>query len=606
MALTELPTRSEVAPEHTWNAPSVFPSDVAWQAEYKRITDSLSDLQRFQGHLADSPTTLADAFEAMQTFASAIEKVMVYAGMLHSVDTSNQVWSAMSDQAQGLMARYSSTIAFFNPELLAIGADQLRQWIAQEARLAIYGHYVDNLLRQQAHVRSAEVEEALGLAQEPFAMSRNTYGLLTNADLTFKPATSSTGETRPVAQGSMVAFLLNPDRELRRTAWENYADAHLAFKNTLASNLLASVKQDVFGARVRRYGSSLEAALFADAIPVQVFHNLVNTVRSHLPTWHRYWSVRRRALGYDTLHPYDIGAPLTEDSPTVPYAQAVDWLCEGMRPLGDEYVNTLRRGLLQERWVDIYPNKGKRQGAFSWGVKGTYPFIMMSYVDTLSSMSTLTHETGHSMHSYYTWQSQPTIYSDYTSFVAEVASNFNQAMVRSYLLNTLSDPASQIAIIEEAMLNFHRYFFVMPILAQFEFAVHERVERGEGVTADDMIAILADLYAEGYGSEIVLDRERNGITWAQFGHLYRMYYTFQYATGIAGAHALAKRVLMGGPDAANDYLNFLKAGGSLYPLDALKLAGVDLSTPEPVERAFGVLADYVDRLERLLVSKDVA
>jgi oligoendopeptidase F len=404
----------------------------------------------------------------------------------------------------------------------------------------------------------------------------------------------------------MVAFLLNPDRELRRTAWENYADAHLAFKNTLASNLLASVKQDVFGARVRRYGSSLEAALFADAIPVQVFHNLVNTVRSHLPTWHRYWSVRRRALGYDTLHPYDIGAPLTEDSPTVPYAQAVDWLCEGMRPLGDEYVNTLRRGLLQERWVDIYPNKGKRQGAFSWGVKGTYPFIMMSYVDTLSSMSTLTHETGHSMHSYYTWQSQPTIYSDYTSFVAEVASNFNQAMVRSYLLNTLSDPASQIAIIEEAMLNFHRYFFVMPILAQFEFAVHERVERGEGVTADDMIAILADLYAEGYGSEIVLDRERNGITWAQFGHLYRMYYTFQYATGIAGAHALAKRVLMGGPDAANDYLNFLKAGGSLYPLDALKLAGVDLSTPEPVERAFGVLADYVDRLERLLVSKDVA
>jgi oligoendopeptidase F len=603
MALTELLARSEVAPEHTWNAPSVFASDEAWQAEYKRITDSLSDLQRFQGRVGDGPAMLADAFEAIQTFTSAIEKVVVYAGMLHAVDTSNQAWAAMSDRAQGLVARYSSTIAFFNPELLAIDTHQLRQWIAQESRLAMYAHYVDNLLRQQSHVRSAEVEEALGLAQEPFATSRNTYGVLTNADMTFKPATSSTGESHPVAQGSMVALLHGPDRELRRTAWENYADAHLAFKNTLASNLLASVKQDVFGARVRRYGSSLEASLFADSIPVQVFHNLVNTVRSHLPTWHRYWAVRRRALGYDTLHPYDISAPLTEDNPQVPYAQGVEWLCEGMRPLGDEYVNTLRRGLLQERWVDIYPNKGKRQGAFSWGVKGTHPFIVMGYADTMSSMSTLTHETGHSMHSYYTWQNQPTIYGDYTSFVAEVASNFNQAMVRSYLLDTLSDPAYQIAIIEEAMLNFHRYFFIMPILAQFEFAVHDRIERGEGVTADDMIGLLADLCAEGYGSEMATDRERDGITWATFGHLYRAYYTFLYATGIAGAHALANRVLTGGPDAAKDYLSFLKAGGSLYPIDALKLAGVDLSTPEPVEAAFGVLADYVERLEQLVVTK---
>jgi oligoendopeptidase F len=335
-----------------------------------------------------------------------------------------------------------------------------------------------------------------------------------------------------------------------------------------------------------------------------VFDNLIETYRQNLPTWHRYWRIRRQALGYDKLHIYDIKAPLTSQPPHVPFERAVEWITAGMRPLGAEYVEVLRRGALQQRWVDICPNQGKRLGAFSSGAQGTYPFILMSYTDDIFSMSTLAHELGHSLHSYYSWQSQPPIYADYSLFVAEVASNFNQAMVRAHLLGSDTDPDFQIAVIEEAMANFHRYFFVMPTLARFELEIHQRVERGEALTAGDLIALMADLFREGYGDEVEMDVERVGITWGQFAtHLYSNFYVYQYATGISGAHALAEGVLTGRPSAAENYLAFLKVGGSLDPLDALRQAGVDLSTPAPVEQTFTVLARLVDQLEQALARR---
>jgi len=288
----------------------------------------------------------------------------------------------------------------------------------------------------------------------------------------------------------------------------------------------------------------------------------------------------------------------------VTYPQAVDWIAAGMQPLGDEYVNILRRGALEQRWVDIYPNKGKRAGAYSYGGPGTHPFIFMSYNDDLFSLSTLAHELGHSLHSYYSWQTQPPIYARYTLFAAEVASNFNQALVRAHLLTTQMDRDFQIGVIEEAMSNFHRYFFIMPTLARFELEIHERVERGQALNAESLIQLMADLFAEGYGGEVELDVQRIGITWAEFStHLYSNFYVFQYATGIAGAHALAEKILANEPGAVDRYLTFLKAGGSAYPLDALKQAGVDLTTPEPVEQTFAVLAGLVDRLAQLVNSK---
>jgi oligoendopeptidase F len=471
----------------------------------------------------------------------------------------------------------------------------MREW----PRLGLLRHYVDDLYRQQAHVRSPEVEELLGILGDPFSGPAMTAGVLTNADFAFAPAVDSEGREIPVTQGTLSKILAGSDREARRTAWEHYTDAYLAHKNTLASNLATSIKQSVFQMRARRYGSTLEASLFESNVPVQVFHDLIATFREHLPTWHRYWAIRQRALGVDALQPYDIWAPLSQEKTAVPYQQAVEWISRGLAPLGEDYVRVLRRGALEERWVDVYPSQGKRAGAFSSGRPGTHPFIMMSYNDNVLSMSTLAHELGHSMHSYLTWQHQPVIYGDYSLFAAEVASNFHQAMVRAHLIKAQVDPAFQIEVIEEAMSNFHRYFFVMPTLARFELEVHQRAERGEGLTADDMNGLMADLFSEGYGEKMHVDRDRVGITWATFGHLYTDYYVYQYATGISGAHALAQRILSGEPGAVQAYLDFLTAGGSVYPLEALQTAGVDLTRSEPVEVTFGILADLVDRLERL-------
>ncbi len=599
MATKTLPPRSEIPKEHTWNSESVFPDREAWRAECEAIAGSLADAQKFAGKLSDSPAVLADWMETASELFKRLDTVRFYAGFLAAVDANDQEATAMYSQVQELTGSVLAAGAFSRPEMLEIGEETIRQWLKDEPRLAAYEHYFSDLFRQQPHVRSAEVEEVLGMLAGTFASIQNTTSMLTSADMYFPDAASSDGESLPVAQSTIHQRLQSPDREERRSAWENYRDEYLRFKNTLASNYITSVKRDVFNARARRHETALEATLYRNDISVEVFHNLIDTFKKNLPTWHRYWEVRGKGLGIDKLQPYDIWAPISTEQPHVPYEQAVDWVSEGVKPLGEEYVEVLRRGCLQDRWVDIYPNQGKRQGAFSWGAPGTFPCIMMSYDDGLSGMSTLAHELGHSMHSYLTWENQPLVYSGYSMFVAEVASNFHQAMTRAYLFETMDDPNFQLALIEEAMGNFHRYFFIMPTLARFELEVHTRTEAGQGVTADDMISLMADLFAEGYGDTMGFNHERTGITWATFGHLFISYYPFQYATGISAAHALADKVRSGGAEAAKDYRSFLSAGSSLYPIDALKLAGVDMATPEAVEKTFAVLADMVDRLDEL-------
>jgi oligoendopeptidase F len=594
-----LPTRSALKGEYTWNAESVFAEPAAWEAEVQALAGAIPPAARNQGHLADGPSQLLAALQDMEALIRRAGKVLTYALMDHHVDTTNQAATRRYGQAQALYGQLSGTLAFIDPELLAIGRATLDQWLHAEAGLAIYAHYIDDLYRRQAHVRSAEVEQLLGMLADPFSGPRTTANFLTNADLTFRPARGHGPDELPMSTTALDKLLAGADREARRTAWESFMDAHLAFKNTLASNLATSIKQNVFNARARRYPSTLEAALFPDNLAGDVFHNLIETFKRNLPTWHRYWAIRRKALGVTTLHPYDIWAPLTTDKPAIAYPQAVDWICAGLAPLGDAYVDTLRRGCLEQRWVDVYPNQGKTDAQFSAGTQGTYPFILMRYDDDLFSLSTLAHELGHSMHSYFTWQTQPQIYSQYSLFAAEVASNFNQAMVRAHLLEQNPAPSFQISLIEEAMNNFHRYFFIMPTLARFELETHRRVEQGQGLTADDLNQLMADLFSEGYGGEVQFDRQRVGITWATFGHLYADYYVYQYATGISGANALARRILSGQPGAAQAYIDFLKAGGSRYPLDALKQAGVDLTTPHPVEDTFAVLSGLVDRLEQL-------
>ena len=600
---TKVPVRSKLDKKFTWNAESVFPSDEAWENEIKQIREDISRIKQFQGRLAEGPSVLAAALEAAYELVSCAQKAFMYAGFSYAVDTTNQHAAGMRSKAQGVYGQVLSAVAFLQPEILALGREKLDEWMNQPSgeKLAMYQHSFDDLFRRQAHVRSAEVEEILGLVSDPLQGPSNSTSMLTDADFKFKPVKDHEGRELDLAQGTISKLMHHPDRKTRRRAYEHYMDKYIEHKNTLASNLAHSIKANVFYMRARKHESSLAAALFDLNIPTDVFHNLIDTFKKNLPVWHRYFAIRRKALGLRKLSYYDMWAPITKKQVKVPFEKAVDLLCESLAPMGREYAETIRRGCLQERWVDVYPNQGKAEGAFSWGSQGTHPFINMSYTDEVTSMSTLAHELGHSMHSYLTWKTQPFVYTNYSLFVAEVASNFHQAMMRGHLLQTVKDKNFQLALIEEAVGgNFFRYFFQMPTLARFGLETHEPVERGRALTADSMINLMADLFAEGFGPDFDMDRERVGMTWSTFGHLFADYYVYAYATGISGAHTFAGKILRGEPNAVENYLDFLKSGSSDYSLNVLKKAGADLTTPETVEETFAVMEEYIDRMEKLL------
>jgi oligoendopeptidase F len=601
MSQTHLPPRSEIPEIETWNLKSIFPEIADWEAALEKVKQDLPKLKKYQGELGSSPEKLVEYLNFAHQITILGLKVIVYSRLDQATDMGNSEKTARAGQGQNLMAKLNAARSFEEPELIGIGFGKLHRWATEVDELKVYDHYFKDLERRTAHIRSAEVEEVLALASEPLPHSMPpAYASLVNSELPFQPAVSAEETKVEIGQSNINSLITHQDRKLRRSAYENYADSYLDFKDTLAGIQTQAFQRDVFNARVRHFESSLEASLFPNNIPTEVFHNLIGVFKRNLPTWHRYWKIRKAALDTDEFGVYDIKAPLTKTKVEVSFEQAVDWICEGMAPLGEEFVSILRHGCLEDRWVDRALNKGKRQGAFSSGSYGTQPFIMMSYADDVFSLSTLAHELGHSMHSYYTREYQPFVYGRYSLFVAEVASNFNQAMVRDYLFKTQTDPVFQLALIEEAMSNFHRYFFIMPTLARWEYEMHQRVEKGGPTTAKIFIDRCAELFMEGYGDNVDYDHVRTGITWSQFGHMYMNFYIYQYATGISGAHALVNRVLDQGENAAADYIKFLKAGSSVYPLDALNSAGVDLTKPKPVEEAFQVLSGIVDRLENIV------
>lgn len=599
---SSIPPRNKIDKKYTWNAESVFPNDEAWEKETDKIVEDIPSVKKFQGRLGESAATLLEAMKAYESLLSRAYISSMYANFLYSVDTANQKASGMRGKSSSMFGQVASTISFFQPELLEVGKTKLDEFVKQEEKLSIYKHSFENLFRKQEHVRSAEVEEVLGMVSEPLGGFYNSTSMLTNADFKFKSIKDSKGKSLDLTQGNYDTQLMGlADRKARKAAYNTYMDKYVEHKNTLASNLEHNIKTNVFLMRARKHETTLAASLYDLNIPTSVFHNLIDTFKKNLPVWHRYFEIRRKALGLKKLAYYDIWAPITKKKVKIPYDKAVEMICDGLAPLGREYVDTVRRACLVERWVDIYPNQGKTHGAFSSGAPGTFPFILMSYTDEMVSMSTLAHELGHSMHTYFTNKHQPFTNTDYSLFVAEVASNFNQAMVRAHLLDTVKDKNFQIEMILEAVgSNFFRYFFQMPTLARFELETHERAERGEPLTADSMVDLMADLFAEGFGPSFDMDRERVGMTWSTFPHLFADYYVYAYATGISGAHALSNRILRGEPNAVEDYLGFLKAGNSDYSLNVLKRAGVDLTTPQAVEETFAVMEGYIDRLEKLL------
>jgi oligoendopeptidase F len=447
------------------------------------------------------------------------------------------------------------------------------------------------------------VEELLSKLSEPFGSVNQTFTELVNTDLSFEDAEDSHGIRYTIKQSTLSSSLQSPDRQRRKTAWENYYDGYLSMENTLAANYIAWIKQQVFLARTRGYSSVLEMRLDPFNVPLEMFHNLIDTFVDNLPVWHHYWDVKRRALGVKEIHPYDLWAPIGANPPVISYPQAVDWICEALEPMGEEYVAITRKGALEDRWVDWAPNVEKRQGAASWRRYLMPPWIFMSFNDSIFALSTLAHELGHSLHTYLASENQPEVYFGYgslSSTVAETASNFHQVMTREYLREIKKDDLNfMVAMAEEAMSNFHRYFFIMPTLARFEFEVFNRAEQGKPLTVSIFNQIMREKFAEGYGKTLTDDPLRTGITWATFLHLYMPFYTFQYSIGISAAHGAGEKVLAGEPQAADNYVNFLKAGGSLYTMDLFNLAGVDMSSPDPVNSAFKVMEGNIQVIEEM-------
>lgn len=598
-----LPRRSDVPSADRWDVESVFPTEAAFEEALRAAERSIGLLNRFKGSLAEAGE-LRDALRERDRVAVEVDRLALYASMHAATDATEQGNLARVDRTTDLVSKFGAAVAYIEPELTGLPDGTMSSFVRTTPELRVYQHYFDKLRLVRDHIRSAEVEEVLAAAAPLAASPGAAHRALENSDLTFASVRDEQGNEAQISPATITRLTASPLRSVRRDAWRAYSDAYLSVKNTFAATLAGGIKRDVFFARARGYASAREATMLPKNIPTSVFDNLIAVVRAHLPLWHRYWEVRRRALGAEPLEPYDLHVPLATTEETVDFSAAVELIAAGLAPLGQEYVEVARRGLTAERWVDKYANVGKRGGAFSTGVYGTRPFIMMSYQDSLLSMSTLAHELGHSMHTWLTWRHQPPIYENYSMFVAETASNFNQALLRAFLLGRTDEQATserfRVAVIEEGMANFHRYFFTMPILAQFELEMHERVERSEAVTADVMSDTLVGLYREGYGGRVSIDEPRTGIAWAQFPHMYGNFYVYQYATGIAAANALADAVIKEGEPAARRYLEFLQAGDSLFPLDALRLAGVDMSTPEPIERAFAVLDRLIAQLEAIV------
>jgi oligoendopeptidase F len=597
---TSQPKRADIPVEQTWDKSSVYASDAEWEAALRDATRAIPDLGRFRGRLGESASITLDALRTRDEWQALIWRIRWYAAMQVKVDVTDQKAAAQHSQALELIARIEAAFAYIDPELLAFDPDAFAAMCAEAPELAIYMHYVEALRRRAAHVRSVEVETLLAQVSELTRAPYETYKALVNGELAFGSVTTTDGAQIAINQTSIVSLLRSESRPLREVAWRQYADGYLRQRKTLAGLLDATMRADVFFARARGYPSALDAALDRALLPRAVFDQLLTSWRAHLPLWHRYWRVRARALGVDQLAGWDIDVPLVRSRRHIPYGEARRMILEAMTPLGAEYVAVLHRGLYDERWVDWAVNQGKTGGAEQSGAYGLHPFVLLSYDESLLGMSALTHEMGHAMHTHFTNQSQPTVYENYADYLGETASTFSQTLLRAYLSDERHDPDLQLEALADALTYFHRYLFVMPLLAQFELDMHERIERGEALSADEMSERTLELLREGYGAEVTLDAERDGVMWAQFSHLYLNFYTYTYGLGLSAATALAEGVLHGAPEASVHYLAFLKAGDSVYPLDAWRLAGIDMSAPEPVERAFGALEQMIDRLDALV------
>lgn len=591
-------TRDEQKLENTWNLKSIFESDEAFERKYKELENRLGEEEKFKGSI-DSAGKLADALEAEREIDIDISKIYVYAHLKHDQDTSNDTYSALEAKARTLVVKFSTAWSFLTPEIMKIDEAILKSWMEDE-RLSEFAFDLEKLNQNREHVLSDKEEKLLAQAGEVMSNPTSTYGMFSNADLEFPDAVDSDGNKHTLTQGTYIDLLKSQDRELRRSAYENLYTRYGDFQNTLSQTLQGEINTHIFSAGARGYDSARDQALSNNFIPEKVYDQLVETVNSNIHLMHRYVGLRKRLLGLDSLKMYDVYMPMVKDIEfEMSYEEAKEWMLKSLEPMGEEYVSIIREGL-ENRWVDVYENKGKRSGAFSSGTYGTNPFILMNWQDNVNNLFTLTHEFGHSVHSYYSRQNQPSNMSGYSIFVAEVASNFNEALLADYMFKNLDDNKKKLYLLNEQLEGFKGSVFRQTMFAEFEHKIHSMKEAGEPLTAGALNEVYGELNRKYFGEAVDYDDYIN-VEWARIPHFYMNYYVYQYSTGYAAAASLSKQVLEGGPETAERYVReFLKKGSSDYPIEVLKNAGVDMTTSEPVENAMKVFEKQLDQFEALL------
>lgn len=597
----KLPTRNEVPKELTWKLEDIYPNDEAWEKEFKEVKEMLPKIGDFQGKLGDSAETLYQAFKLQDDISMKLGKLYTYAHMRYDQDTTNSFYQGLNDRATNLYTQAGSAFAFIVPEILNIDEARIQQFLKEYKELELYQLTLDEINRQRPHILSAKEEALLAQASEVTSSASNTFGMLNNADLTFPTIKDENGEEVEVTHGRYSRFLESGDQRVRRDAFKAVYKTYGEFKNTFASTLSGAVKKNNFYARVRNYESARQAALDGNNIPESVYDNLVKTVNDHLHLLHRYIKLRKKVLGLDELHMYDLYTPLVKDvKMDIPYEEAQELVVKGLEPLGEEYQSILKEGY-ENRWIDVVENKGKRSGAYSSGAYGTNPYILMNWQDNVNNLFTLAHELGHSVHSYYSRKTQPYRYADYSIFVAEVASTANEALLNDYLLKTTDDKKKKLYLLNHYLEGFRGTVFRQTMFAEFEHLIHEKAAAGEALTADYLTELYYDLNKKYFGDDVVIDEEI-GLEWSRIPHFYYNYYVYQYATGFSAATALSKQILDEGQPAVDRYIEFLKSGSSDFPIEVLKKAGVDMTSPKPVEQALKVFEEKLNEMEQLLES----
>ena len=590
--------RNEINEKDTWDLSTIFETDQKWEEELALLTEDTKEAASLEGHLLDSAESLLNITERYLDLSRRLEKLYVYAHMKNDQDTRVAKYQEYYAKAMTLYSQLDQVFSFYEPEFMAITEEQYQNFLAEEPKLQPYKHFFDKLLQNKDHVLSQREEELLAGAGEIFGAASETFAILDNADIVFPFVKDEDGNEVQLSHGVYMRLVESKNREVRRGAYEALYSTYEQYQHTYAKTLQTNVKVQNYRAKVRNYKSAREAALAANFVPESVYDNLVSAVRKHLPLLHRYLSLRSKILGIPDLKMYDVYTPLSSVEYSFTYEEALKKAEEALAVLGEDYLSRVKRAF-SERWIDVYENQGKRSGAYSGGSYDTNAFMLLNWQDNLDNLFTLVHETGHSMHSSYTRETQPYVYGDYSIFLAEIASTTNENILTEKLLQEVQDDATRFAILNNFLDGFRGTVFRQTQFAEFEHAIHQADQNGEVLTSEFLNNLYADLNQEYYG----LSKEDNPqiqYEWTRIPHFYYNYYVYQYSTGFAAASALAEKIVHGSQDDRDRYIDYLKAGKSDYPLNIMRKAGVDMEKEDYLNDAFAVFERRLDEFEALV------